>query len=148
MYDRTRADDHHGIYGRSGHTPPPPRCHPRRSGRARAVRPEARGAVDARRADDGAAVHPSHQEGRARRAARLRLSRAAERGGGAQLADGDVAATSSGVQVTHAPRHARAVFDFAFLPTTSVTLTLIRAWSRSPSTCVTSPTIRVPRRIT
>ena len=62
-----------------------------------------------------------------------------------QIDDADVVATIVGVQVSHAPRHARAAFDVEALPTTSVTLTLIRAF---PSTCATSPTIRVPRRTT
>lgn len=56
--------------------------------------------------------------------------------------------TITGAQVSHAPLHARATFDFGDLPSTSVTRMLSRARSPSPSTRTTSPAIRVPRRST
>ena len=65
-----------------------------------------------------------------------------------QLDDGGIVATIVGGQVSQAPRHARAAFDVEDLPSTSVTLTLTRPRPLFPSTCATSPTIRVPRRIT
>ena len=64
---------------------------------------------------------------------------------GAQFDDGGTVATMAGAQVIQAPRHARAAFEVDDLPRTSVTLTLILPCS---STCATSPTIRVPRRMT